>query len=49
MNSTALLMMAITFGIVILVTGFYFYKAFTTPSQPVDDGMPEVITKPDFT
>jgi hypothetical protein len=49
MNSTALLMMAITLGIVILVTGFYFYKAFTTPSKPVDDGMPEVITKPDFT
>ena len=49
MNTAALLMMVITFGIVIVVTGLYFYKAFTTPSKPVDDGMPEVITKPDFT
>ena len=49
MNTSALIMMLVTVTIVVTVTAFYFYKAYTTPSTPIDDGMPEVITKPDFT
>lgn len=49
MNTTAFLLMIITFFIVIAVTFYYLYKAITIESSPIDDGMPEVITKVDVT
>ncbi|MFZ4752075.1 MAG: hypothetical protein ACOYLG_01910 [Chitinophagaceae bacterium] len=48
MNSTSLIMMIGTLSIVTIVTVYYFYKAFTTPSEMADDGKEE-ITRPDFT
>ncbi|MBK8846240.1 MAG: hypothetical protein IPO27_06580 [Bacteroidetes bacterium] len=48
MNTSALIMMIAAIGIVTMVTVFYFYKAFTTPPRPVEDGHGDVM-RPDVT
>lgn len=41
MNTTALIMMLATQGVVIAITGYFFYKVLTTPPKPEPDSYSE--------
>lgn len=41
MNTTALIMMVITQGLVIAITGYFFYKVLTTPPKQEPDSYSE--------
>jgi hypothetical protein len=41
MNTSALILMVVTQVSVICITGYFFYRVFTTPSRPEPDSYRE--------
>ena len=41
MNTSALILMVVTQGSVICITGYFFYRVFTTPPRPEPDSFSE--------